>query len=57
MLIPAAIVGVIVFFYGCATVDDNIPRYAADIVVNMLSEGSASSDFALHHTEIDLQQG
>ncbi|KAF7653060.1 hypothetical protein LDENG_00087900 [Lucifuga dentata] len=25
MLIPAAIVGVIVFFYGCATVDDNIP--------------------------------
>lgn len=29
MLIPAAIVGVIVFLYGCATVDDNIPRYAA----------------------------
>lgn len=28
MLIPAAIVGVIVFLYGCATVDDNIPRYA-----------------------------
>lgn len=27
MLIPAAIVGVIVFLYGCATVDDNIPRY------------------------------
>ena len=26
MLIPAAIVGVIVFLYGCATVDDNIPR-------------------------------
>ncbi|XP_023281325.1 anoctamin-1-like isoform X1 [Seriola lalandi dorsalis] len=25
MLIPAAIVGVIVFLYGCATVDDNIP--------------------------------
>lgn len=29
MLIPAAIVGVIVFLYGCATVDDNIPRYTA----------------------------
>lgn len=27
MLIPAAIVGVIVFLYGCATVDGNIPRY------------------------------
>lgn len=27
MLIPAAIVGVLVFLYGCATVDDNIPRY------------------------------
>ena len=27
MLIPAAIVGVIVFLYGCATVDDDIPRY------------------------------
>lgn len=27
MLIPAAIIGVIVFLYGCATVDDNIPRY------------------------------
>lgn len=26
MLIPAAIVGVIVFLYGCATVDENIPR-------------------------------
>lgn len=26
MLIPASIVGVIVFLYGCATVDDNIPR-------------------------------
>lgn len=26
MLIPAAVVGVIVFLYGCATVDDNIPR-------------------------------
>nr|XP_049573369.1 anoctamin-1a isoform X6 [Syngnathus scovelli] len=25
MLIPAAIVGVIVFLYGCATIDDNIP--------------------------------
>uniref|UniRef100_A0A672KQC6 Anoctamin n=1 Tax=Sinocyclocheilus grahami TaxID=75366 RepID=A0A672KQC6_SINGR len=25
MLIPAAIVGVIVFLYGCATVEDNIP--------------------------------
>ncbi|XP_073691784.1 anoctamin-1-like isoform X2 [Garra rufa] len=25
MLIPAAIVGVIVFLFGCATVDDNIP--------------------------------
>lgn len=25
MLIPAAIVGVLVFLYGCATVDDNIP--------------------------------
>uniref|UniRef100_A0A3B4F4X8 Anoctamin n=1 Tax=Pundamilia nyererei TaxID=303518 RepID=A0A3B4F4X8_9CICH len=25
MLIPAAIIGVIVFLYGCATVDDNIP--------------------------------
>uniref|UniRef100_A0A674N3Q1 Anoctamin n=1 Tax=Takifugu rubripes TaxID=31033 RepID=A0A674N3Q1_TAKRU len=25
MLIPASIVGVIVFLYGCATVDDNIP--------------------------------
>uniref|UniRef100_A0A8C5GY12 Anoctamin n=1 Tax=Gouania willdenowi TaxID=441366 RepID=A0A8C5GY12_GOUWI len=25
MLIPAAIVGVIVFLYGCATVDENIP--------------------------------
>ncbi|XP_030621678.1 anoctamin-1a [Chanos chanos] len=25
MLIPAALVGVIVFLYGCATVDDNIP--------------------------------
>lgn len=29
MLIPAAVVGVIVFLYGCATVDDNIPRYTA----------------------------
>lgn len=28
MLIPAAIIGVIVFLYGCATVDDDIPRYA-----------------------------
>ncbi|MEQ2210725.1 Anoctamin-1, partial [Xenoophorus captivus] len=27
MLIPASIIGVIVFLYGCATVDDNIPRY------------------------------
>lgn len=26
MLIPASLVGVIVFLYGCATVDDNIPR-------------------------------
>nr|XP_020469368.1 anoctamin-1 isoform X2 [Monopterus albus] len=25
MLIPASIIGVIVFLYGCATVDDNIP--------------------------------
>ncbi|XP_061526571.1 anoctamin-1a isoform X1 [Phycodurus eques] len=25
MLIPAAIVGVIVFLYGCATIDDNVP--------------------------------
>ncbi|CAL8263298.1 unnamed protein product [Merluccius merluccius] len=25
MLIPASVVGVIVFLYGCATVDDNIP--------------------------------
>ncbi|XP_037696336.1 anoctamin-1 isoform X4 [Choloepus didactylus] len=25
MLIPASIVGIIVFLYGCATVDDNIP--------------------------------
>ncbi|MEQ2237322.1 Anoctamin-1, partial [Ilyodon furcidens] len=25
MLIPASLVGVIVFLYGCATVDDNIP--------------------------------
>lgn len=31
MLIPAAIVGVIVFLYGCATVDDNIPRYPAHV--------------------------
>ncbi|CAG5958600.1 unnamed protein product [Menidia menidia] len=27
MLIPASLVGVIVFLYGCATVDDNIPSY------------------------------
>lgn len=27
MLIPAAIVGAIVFLYGCATVDNDIPRY------------------------------
>lgn len=27
MLIPASLVGVIVFLYGCATVDDNIPRW------------------------------
>lgn len=33
MLIPAAIIGVIVFLYGCATVDDNIPRYAGHIYV------------------------
>lgn len=26
MLIPASIVGIIVFLYGCATVDQNIPR-------------------------------
>lgn len=26
MLIPASVVGIIVFLYGCATVDDNIPR-------------------------------
>lgn len=26
MLIPASVVGVIVFLYGCATVDENIPR-------------------------------
>lgn len=26
MLIPASIVGIIVFLYGCATVDENIPR-------------------------------
>ncbi|ETE69381.1 Anoctamin-1, partial [Ophiophagus hannah] len=25
MLIPASIVGIIVFLYGCATVDENIP--------------------------------
>lgn len=31
MLIPAAIIGVIVFLYGCATVDDNIPRYVGHI--------------------------
>lgn len=28
MLIPASVVGVIVFLYGCATVDNNIPRLA-----------------------------
>lgn len=27
MLIPASLVGVFVFLYGCATVDDNIPRW------------------------------
>ncbi|KAG9352134.1 hypothetical protein JZ751_020547 [Albula glossodonta] len=27
MLIPASVVGVIVFLYGCATVDDDIPSY------------------------------
>lgn len=26
MLIPASVVGIIVFLYGCATVDENIPR-------------------------------
>lgn len=26
MLIPASVVGVIVFLYGCATVNENIPR-------------------------------
>ena len=26
MLIPAALVGLIVFIYGCATLIDNIPR-------------------------------
>ncbi len=26
MLIPASLVGVIVFLYGCVTVDDDIPR-------------------------------
>lgn len=31
MLIPAAIVGVIVFLYGCATVDNNIPRSPYEI--------------------------
>ncbi|XP_012589774.1 PREDICTED: anoctamin-1, partial [Condylura cristata] len=28
MLIPASLVGIIVFLYGCATVDENIPRPA-----------------------------
>lgn len=36
MLIPAAIIGVIVFLYGCATVDDNIPRYAGHIYFFLL---------------------
>ncbi len=36
MLIPAAIVGVIVFLYGCATVDDNIPRSPYNTHVNYL---------------------
>lgn len=27
MLIPASVVGIIVFLYGCATVDQNIPRW------------------------------
>lgn len=31
MLIPASLVGVIVFLYGCATVDDNIPRCVSAI--------------------------
>lgn len=26
MLIPASVVGVIVFLYGCVTVNENIPR-------------------------------
>uniref|UniRef100_A0A8B9GZ81 Anoctamin n=1 Tax=Astyanax mexicanus TaxID=7994 RepID=A0A8B9GZ81_ASTMX len=29
MLIPASIVGVIVFLYGCVTVDDDIPSTLA----------------------------
>lgn len=40
MLIPAAIIGVIVFLYGCATVDDDIPRcvsfYACLFLINFL---------------------
>ncbi|OXB63241.1 hypothetical protein ASZ78_006530 [Callipepla squamata] len=32
MLIPASIVGIIVFLYGCATVDENIPRFIAVVV-------------------------
>ncbi|KAG8522529.1 Anoctamin-1, partial [Galemys pyrenaicus] len=27
MLIPASLVGIVVFLYGCATVDDDIPRH------------------------------
>uniref|UniRef100_A0A3Q1ECJ3 Anoctamin n=1 Tax=Acanthochromis polyacanthus TaxID=80966 RepID=A0A3Q1ECJ3_9TELE len=32
MLIPASVVGVIVFLYGCATVDDNIPSLIVVVV-------------------------
>lgn len=41
MLIPAAIIGVIVFLYGCATVDDNIPRYAGHAFLLPLLQVSA----------------
>lgn len=40
LLIPASVVGIIVFFYGWATVETNVPRYVAI----MPSEGLAWVD-------------
>ncbi|KTF76089.1 hypothetical protein cypCar_00041825, partial [Cyprinus carpio] len=49
MLIPASLVGVIVFLYGCVTVDDDIPRTGDKITIDKQIQFSKAAVTIVHH--------